>query len=80
MECTKRPVLVFTDEHKTEMQGEAHFLGFGCDYAEFDKGIAMFTTAIVEWRDGTVTMVPPIFIKFLDNQPIQNQTEGCHVD
>ena len=76
MESTKRPVLVFTDDQKTEVQGEAKFLGFGFDFAEFDKGMAIFTVAIVEWKDGTVNTIFPTCIQFLDT----DQVEACHVD
>ena len=76
MESTKRPVLVFTDDQKTEVQGEAKFLGFGFDFAEFDKGMAIFTVAIVEWKDGTVNAILPTCIQFLDT----DQVEARHVD
>ena len=76
MESTKRPVLVFTDDQKAEVQGEAKFLGFGFDFAEFDKGVAIYTVAMVEWKDGTVSAIFPTCIQFLDT----DKAEVTHVD
>ena len=51
---------------KLEEKGEAIFHQFGVDYEEFDHGQATFTTAIVEWPDGTVNNVRVERIRFLD--------------
>lgn len=51
---------------KPEEKGEAMFHQFGCNYEEFDGGPGNFTTAVIEWPDGTVGNVPVEHIRFLD--------------
>lgn len=51
---------------KLEEKGEAIFHQFGCDYEEFVSGAGHFTTAIIEWPDGTVNNVPVDHIRFID--------------
>lgn len=51
---------------RLEEKGEAIFHQFGSDYEEFDQGGCTFSTAIVEWPDGTVSNVPADHIRFLD--------------
>lgn len=53
---------------KTEEKGEAIFHQFGCDFIEFEGGPANFTTAIIEWPDGTVENISCGRIRFLDVQ------------
>lgn len=66
-----RRVMVFQNLHrdgKWQMleKGEAVFHGFGLDYEEFSDGACGYSTAIVEWPDGTVDMVRADRVKFLD--------------
>lgn len=46
-----------------DYQGD--FVGYGVDVEEVDTGIASFTAAIVEKRDGTVDLVPLHLIQFI---------------
>ena len=48
-------------------KGIATFHQFGADYEEFEHGIGNYTTAIVEWPDGTVSSVPVNLVRFLDH-------------
>jgi hypothetical protein len=65
---------VMVSEHKRQEgskwklaeKGEAIFHQFGCDYAEYENGPGNFTTAIIEWPDGTVGNVPVENVRFLD--------------
>lgn len=41
------------------------FLGFGIDYEEFESGLAQYTTAIVELKDGKVVVTTPDEIQFI---------------
>lgn len=45
--------------------GEAQFHQFGVNYQEFQNGPALYTTAIIEWPDGTVGNIPVERIRFL---------------
>lgn len=47
-------------------KGIATFHAFGVDYGEFENGPGNFSTAIVEWPDGSVENVPVERIKFLE--------------
>lgn len=47
-------------------KGEAVFHEFGCDFMEMNDGNVNYSTAIVEWPDGTVENVPARNIRFLD--------------
>jgi len=51
---------------KLEEKGEALFHQFGVNYEEFDVGAGNYSTAIVEWPDGTVSNIPAEHIRFLD--------------
>jgi hypothetical protein len=53
---------------KLQDKGEADFHQFGCDFEEFEGGPGNYTTAIVEWPDGSMANVPVGFIRFLDHQ------------
>lgn len=48
-------------------KGEAIFHQFGCDYAEFENGPGNFTTAVIEWPDGSVENVCVEHVRFLDS-------------
>lgn len=41
------------------------FLGFGIDYEELENGLAQYTTAIVELKDGKVVVTVPDNIQFI---------------
>lgn len=47
-------------------KGEAIFHQFGCDFMEMNDGNVNYSTAIIEWPDGTVENVPARNIRFLD--------------
>ena len=47
-------------------KGEAMFHQFGFDVIESQDGVASYSTAIIEWPDGTVKNVPVQNIRFLD--------------
>jgi len=47
-------------------KGIATFHQFGVAYEEFDNGPGNYSTAIVEWADGTVENVPVERIRFID--------------
>jgi hypothetical protein len=51
---------------KLEEKGEALFHAFGTNYEEFETGAGNFSTAIVEWPDGTISNVPVEHVRFLD--------------
>lgn len=51
---------------KLEEKGEAMFHQFGANYEVFESGVGNFSTAIVEWPDGTVSNVPVEHVRFLD--------------
>lgn len=69
-----RPITVFEMAHtgrtyeKRLKCAHAKFHGFGVDYQEFEAGPGNYTAAIVEFHDGTVSMVPVHLIRFLDVQ------------
>ena len=46
-------------------KGEASFHQFGVGYEEFETGAGNFSTAIVEWPDGTVENIPAMQVKFV---------------
>lgn len=56
------------DDGKFDLKekGEATFHQFGVDYEEFESGPGNFTTAIVEWPDGSVENIPVEHVRFLD--------------
>lgn len=47
------------------LRGRAKFHCWGIDYQEFDNGPGQFSTAVVEFEDGTVGNIPAELIKFL---------------
>jgi hypothetical protein len=66
---------VMVSEHKTQVssgiwyleeKGEAMFHQFGVNYEEFEACAGNYTTAIVEWPDGTISNVPVEHVRFLD--------------
>jgi hypothetical protein len=50
---------------KNEEKGEAVFHQFGVDYEDCETGFGNYSTAIVEWPDGTVENVPVHRVRFL---------------
>jgi hypothetical protein len=52
---------------KLEDRGEAIFHQFGCNYQEFETGPGNFTTAIIEWPNGTLENLPVHMVRFLDS-------------
>lgn len=48
-------------------KGEAVFHQFGSDFMKNENGSGSFTTAVIEWPDGTVENIPAQNIRFLDN-------------
>ena len=51
---------------KMEEKGEAIFHCFGVNYVEFDGQPGNFSTAIIEWPDGTVDNIPVEHVRFLE--------------
>ena len=47
-------------------KGVAVFHQFGVDYEEFENGPGNYSTALVEWPDGTVESVRADRIRFMD--------------
>jgi len=47
-------------------KGYGTFCAFGVDYEEFESGPGNYSTAIVEYPDGTVENVPVNLIRFVD--------------
>jgi hypothetical protein len=62
---------------KLEEKGEAVFHQFGCNYEEFESGPANYTTAIIEWPDGTVGNVPVERVRFLEDANVQVQRDAA---
>ena len=59
------------DPQKGNMQvlvekGVATFHAFGIDYEEFEGGPGHYTTAVIEWPNGTVDNVPVRNVRFLE--------------
>jgi hypothetical protein len=52
--------------YKRQDKGEAMFHQFGVAYEEFENGAGNYSTAIVEWSDGTVESVKADRIRFMD--------------
>lgn len=52
-------------EWKLEEVGLATFHAFGLDYEEFEAGAGNFSTAIVEWEDGSVENIPVNHVRFI---------------
>lgn len=52
-----------------EIKGIATFHAFGVDYEEFDNGPGNYSTAIVEWPDGSVENVEVSLVRFLLEDP-----------
>ena len=46
--------------------GIAKFHQFGFDYEDTDMGVGTFSTAIVEWDDGSVENVSVEMVQFVD--------------
>ena len=66
-----RKVMVSENKHRDgEWQmierGEAMFHQFGVEYEEFESGPGNFSTAIIEWPDGTMGNVPVRHVRFID--------------
>ena len=55
------------DKKRNELveKGEAIFHCFGVNYEEFENGPGNFSSAIVEWPDGTVSNIPVEQVRFL---------------
>lgn len=70
-EPTLRKVMVSAYQHQPNgtwlvvEKGIAEFHQFGTDYEEFENGPGNFTTAIVEWPDGSVESVIVEHIRFI---------------
>jgi hypothetical protein len=47
-------------------KGEALFHAFGVDFEELENGIGSYSTAIIEWPDGSLGNVPVEHIRFLE--------------
>lgn len=60
---------------RMEEKGVAIFHTFGNGYAEFETGAGNFSTAIIEWPDGTVDNVPVQHVRFLDG--LAPEDPGC---
>lgn len=56
--------------HRLKDKAEAYFHGFGTNFEEFESGPGNYSSAIVEYDDGTVENVPAGFIRFL--KPLKN--------
>jgi len=54
-----------TKKNKLVEKGEAMFHCFGVDYEQVENGTGNFSTAIVEWADGTISNVPVEHVRFL---------------
>ena len=50
-----------------ELKGIAQFHQWGSDYEYFEYGSGNYSTAIVEWPDGTVENVPCELVRFVDS-------------
>lgn len=66
-----RKVMVSENKHRDgqwEMveKGEAIFHSFGVDYQEFESGAGNYSTAIVEFPDGTIGNVQVENVRFID--------------
>lgn len=59
-------------------KGEALFHQFGVDHAEYESGPGNFSTALVEYSDGTVGNVPVEMIRFI--HPAQGHLEWDDLD
>lgn len=57
-----------TDGWELKEIGEAVFHQFGVGYHEFENGVGNYSTAIVEWQDGTVSNVPVERVRFLSEE------------
>lgn len=47
-------------------KGEAIFHQFGCDFMQMNDGNVNYSTAIVEWPDGTIENCSLHSVRFLD--------------
>ena len=52
-------------------RGWAWFHGFGIDFEELNGGVANYTTAVVEFPDGTIESIPLPLAKF--QEPVIEQ-------
>ena len=50
--------------------GPAMFHQWGVDYEEFEAGTGNYSTAIIEWADGTVENVRADMIRFTDKEGV----------
>lgn len=57
--------------HEDVAAGRLH--GWGVEYVEFETGPGNSTVAIVEHSDGSVTLIHPSLIRFLDSKDAQAQ-------
>lgn len=57
-------------------KGIAEFHQFGIDYEELSDGPAQFTTAIVEWPDGTIENLPLYLVKFKKTYQFKELSES----
>lgn len=65
----RNPALVGLEK---EVVGEAVFHEWGCDFEEFESGVVNFSTAIVEFPDGTVKNVSVNLVKFVKEATNEN--------
>lgn len=56
-----------------EPKGQATFHQFGVGYEESENDAGDFSTAIVEWPDGSVEMVRADFISFIDSPELKDK-------
>ena len=56
--------IVLKSKLERKSLGRAVFRQWGIDYEELEQGIGNFSTAIVEFNDGTVLNVPVYLIRF----------------
>lgn len=57
-------------------RGLAHFHGWGSEAYEAESGFGTQTVAILEWQDGSVELVVPNLITFVDQYPILEVTKS----
>jgi hypothetical protein len=53
-----------------EIKGVATFHSFGVAHEEFENGPGNYTTAVVEWPDGSVENVEVSLVRFLSENPL----------
>ena len=55
-----------TGKYKKEVRDVAKFHQFGFSYDETDLGVGTFSTALIEWDDGTMGNVDVELVQFID--------------